>query len=59
MKVISRGFSTLFTLHKSDLNEQLKDFPEVGKILRRKARSDIDKAEFLLLQKYMVHLNSI
>ncbi|CAF0899419.1 unnamed protein product [Adineta ricciae] len=36
--VISRGFSTLFTLHKADLNEQLKDFPEAGKILRRKAR---------------------
>jgi hypothetical protein len=37
-KVISRGFSTLFTLHKADLNEQLKDFPEAGKILRRKAK---------------------
>jgi CRP-like cAMP-binding protein len=36
--VISRGFSTLFTLHKADLNEQLKDFPEAGKILRRKAK---------------------
>ncbi len=37
-KVISRGFSTLFTLHKADLNDQLKDFPEAGKILRRKAK---------------------
>ncbi|CAF0757793.1 unnamed protein product [Rotaria sp. Silwood1] len=36
--VISRGFSTLFTLHKADLNEQLKDFPEAGKVLRRKAK---------------------
>ncbi|CAF1031585.1 unnamed protein product [Adineta steineri] len=36
--VISRGFSTLFTLHKADLNDQLKDFPEAGKILRRKAK---------------------
>jgi cyclic nucleotide gated channel beta 1 len=38
LKVISRGFSTLFTLHKADLNDQLKDFPEAGKILRRKAK---------------------
>jgi len=38
LQVISRGFSTLFTLNKTDLNEQLKDFPEAGKILRRKAK---------------------
>ncbi|CAF1015365.1 unnamed protein product [Didymodactylos carnosus] len=36
--VISRGFSTLFTLHKLDLNEALKDFPEAGRQLRKKAK---------------------
>ena len=36
--VISKGFSTLYVLHKNDLNEVLRDFPDVDKLLRKKAK---------------------
>ncbi len=36
--VVSKGFSTLYVLHKNDLNEVLRDYPEVDKLLRKKAR---------------------
>ena len=36
--VVSRGFSTLYVLHKNDLNEVLRDYPDVEKMLRKKAK---------------------
>jgi cyclic nucleotide gated channel beta 1 len=36
--VISKGFSTLYVLHKDDLNEVLRDYPDVEVHLRKKAR---------------------
>lgn len=36
--VVSRGFSTLYVLHKDDLNEVLRDYPDVEVLLRKKAK---------------------
>ena len=36
--VVSKGFSTLYVLHKDDLNEVLRDYPDVEKLLRKKAK---------------------
>lgn len=35
--VVSRGFSKLLVLHKSDLNEVLKSYPGMEEILRKAA----------------------
>jgi cyclic nucleotide gated channel beta 1 len=36
--VVSKGFSTLYVLHKTDLDEVLLDYPEIEKLLRSKAK---------------------
>jgi cyclic nucleotide gated channel beta 1 len=36
--VVSKGFSTLYVLHRDDFNEALRDYPEVKIHLRKKAR---------------------
>ena len=35
--VISKGFSNIFVLHKKDLYEAIKDYPETQMILQKKA----------------------
>ena len=36
--VVSKGFSTLYVLHKNDLDEVLLDYPDIEKLLRNKAK---------------------
>lgn len=36
--VVSKGYSTLYVLHKNDLDEVLRDYPDVEKVLRKKAK---------------------
>lgn len=40
--VIAHGFANLFILDKKDLNEILVHYPESKKLLRKKARSNIN-----------------
>ena len=36
--VVSKGFSKLYVLHKTDLDEELLDYPDIEKLLRHKAK---------------------
>ncbi|KAI3380633.1 hypothetical protein SNEBB_001649 [Seison nebaliae] len=41
--VISKGYSALFILHKSDLHEVLRDYPEVDRLLKKRANKIVKK----------------